>query len=661
MALSSAYVSTTRGNRDILITLPDLNAHDYGSNVHNVSHAMTSWVVFLADSPLTLTHGPKPPRVFNTFRRWLILNDFKECVNRYSALANKLLEFVGSRDDGLKTILFSEFKDTPIFKEFFEFMRTDNVEILSFLLSFLWFPKKTYYEDEELNTTALREWYSLEDKLSQISLPPDILLHNLRKILSNLSEGYAGHSLPKHGSGSVSEKGVSGTREKNENFSFDFKVKRFLRRKERGLAVEYLLPRYSSDWSSKEELAPLHARLSFVPKDLRKTRSICMEPISYMWMQQDVRILFERSIRESVFRLFINIKKQENNRHLAQLGSIDGSLDTIDLSSASDSVSWDLVKEIFPKKILVDLGLTRSHYVDLPDGRVHKARKFAPMGSALCFPVQSTIYASVVIYAAYIRYSLRRRVSVSWAMDHIPIKKLFSAYDQDSEMYLPASVYGDDIVCDSRITPIAIDLLTSLGFTVNVSKSFLGTHPFRESCGGFYYKGQEVDVSLYKVKRLERKLHAQTLASLIELANAAYARGARNLHKFLVNTCLRWEHQGKRYTGLNRILFTNNPDDSWALLTSQPIRNNHLDRRNFDRDSVPSFSTCSSYQRDEWRSLTIKPEESYDIDESQYHWNLWMRSTLGRREDTMCHLYDTRTPTKVTRGARVGWRWTPAE
>jgi hypothetical protein len=183
-------------------------------------------------------------------------------------------------------------------------------------------------------------------------------------------------------------------------------------------------------------------------------------------------------------------------------------VDTIDLSSASDSVSWSLVKRIFPPKVLKHLLATRTKTVKTPGGELVELNKFAPMGSALCFPIQCTVFSAVVILAGILyRWGIEEcQPDLLSGLDVSNlIQRTFrtSLLDVSEDHRLQAFfVYGDDIICDSRITSNVVDLLRALGFRVNIGKSYTGPSLFRESCGIFAFNGIDVTPLVCKTKPL---------------------------------------------------------------------------------------------------------------------------------------------------------------
>jgi hypothetical protein len=183
-------------------------------------------------------------------------------------------------------------------------------------------------------------------------------------------------------------------------------------------------------------------------------------------------------------RGYINFTNQEVNQRLAYEGSIHGDFATIDLKDASDLVPWDLVKMLTPPDWYAALAATRTDFVQI-QGRDHPVKKYAPMGSALCFPIE-----------AFVFWSIAKTVS-PWVY-----------------------VYGDDIICPTNRVHDVITALESYGLIVNRSKSLYTGH-FRESCGGDYYKGLNINYTSCKSYDLQQYIafcnevadrHSQELA-----------------------------------------------------------------------------------------------------------------------------------------------------
>jgi hypothetical protein len=91
------------------------------------------------------------------------------------------------------------------------------------------------------------------------------------------------------------------------------------------------------------------------------------------------------------------------------------------------------------------------------------------------------------------------------------------------------SVYGDDMIAPVDAFETIVDLLESLGFKVNLSKTF-SKGKFRESCGIDAWDGVNVTPSYVKV--LERSPSHEKAVSAIEASNNLFSNGWWHLAKF---------------------------------------------------------------------------------------------------------------------------------
>ena len=223
------------------------------------------------------------------------------------------------------------------------------------------------------------------------------------------------------------------------------------------------------------EITEPSSRVAFVPKDSRGPRTICMEPHERMFIQKGLmHKIYEFIETSSIASGYVNFTDQSINQRLAYQGSLDNSLSTIDLKDASDMVSWELVSQLVSEEWLMALTACRSKTAVLPDESTVELKKFAPMGSALCFPIEAMIF-----------YSICRLVT----------DKVW--------------VYGDDIILASDIAQEAIEKLEEYGLIINKDKSLLNGF-FKESCGADFYKGYNITPVRYR---------KDALVSVVELAN----------------------------------------------------------------------------------------------------------------------------------------------
>jgi hypothetical protein len=194
---------------------------------------------------------------------------------------------------------------------------------------------------------------------------------------------------------------------------------------------------------------------------------------------------------------------------MALMGSTDGKTATIDLSEASDRVSLALVEELFGfnPSFIRYLKLSRSRFVQTEDDELILLNKFASMGSALTFPIESMVFMTLVVTVlCRMRGDFRR--------------KTVKSYRRRSGTL---SIYGDDIIIPVDAYPNVVQSLTSLGMKVNSSKSF-STGKFRESCGVDAYEGRVVTPSYARAYLPESRANSNSLVKASELRNQLYER-----------------------------------------------------------------------------------------------------------------------------------------
>lgn len=219
-----------------------------------------------------------------------------------------------------------------------------------------------------------------------------------------------------------------------------------------------------------------------VPKNVTESRSICVEPALNMWYQKGVQSLMVSQLVKC-FGLDLQ-NQQELNRELARLGSIDGRFGTIDLTSASDTIAWNMLKWALDRDVFGILNAIRSPTVTLPDGAVVDLHMMSTMGNAYTFPLQTAIFAAVVL-------------AVYNCMG-IPTVRPGRVVNREVDGKLRAirtlgnyAVNGDDIIVVREAYDTVLYVLDLLGFIPNKTKSFNEGY-FRESCGGDYYRGHGV-------------------------------------------------------------------------------------------------------------------------------------------------------------------------
>lgn len=252
----------------------------------------------------------------------------------------------------------------------------------------------------------------------------------------------------------------------------------------------------------------LPARVILVPKDSRGPRLISCEPVDFQWVQQGLgRSIVSHVEKHPLTKWNVFFTDQSPNQRGALLGSKLGNYATLDLNEASDRVSLSLVRLLFPKNLVGFLEACRSTSTEMPSGDIMTLRKFAPMGSCLCFPILALTVWSI-LYAA--------------------------APDADTRKGI--LVYGDDVVVPTAYAENAMKQLESFGLKVNRDKSCT-SGLFRESCGTDAFKGVNVTpVRLRTVWASSRSPDVYT--SWIAYANSFYDRQYYRTYDYIVSKLL---------------------------------------------------------------------------------------------------------------------------
>jgi hypothetical protein len=258
-----------------------------------------------------------------------------------------------------------------------------------------------------------------------------------------------------------------------------------------------------------EEVEAGTAKVVLVPKDSRGPRLISMEPLEYQWIQQGLMRELVREIERphSLTAGYVNFTYQTVNQELALASSgNDSRYVTLDLEEASDRVSLWLVKKLFPEHIFECLKACRSEFTELPDGHCLRLKKFAPMGSSCCFPVEALIFWAL---------------AVGSQLDSIPLGMRLSALPE-------VWVYGDDIIATRSGYELFRPVFEELHLKFNRDKCCTGRF-FRESCGVDAFNFENVTPFRVKtpwvVPRKGKKLSPATALSYVAYVNALRERG----------------------------------------------------------------------------------------------------------------------------------------
>ena len=222
-------------------------------------------------------------------------------------------------------------------------------------------------------------------------------------------------------------------------------------------AVKHWLQMANSTMLSAVDLQLRETSVLFtVPKKTEIDRAACKEPECNSLLQRSIGIFFARRLRKAG----IDLRDQTRNQELARV-AVKQHLATIDLSSASDSITTQLVYMLLPWDWFCLLDDLRVHRVVI-EKDIHELEMFSSMGNGFTFELETLIFWALTRSVCYL-----------------------------SSVHGQISVYGDDIIAPSAIVRRLKRVFSYVGFTTNAKKTFY-RGPYRESCGKHYHNGYDV-------------------------------------------------------------------------------------------------------------------------------------------------------------------------
>ena len=137
-----------------------------------------------------------------------------------------------------------------------------------------------------------------------------------------------------------------------------------------------------------------------VPKSSVIDSPIEMQPCINMFIQKALGNLIRKRMKGrfcGVGYPTLDLNDQSFNQNLARLGSQTGAICTLDLSSASDLISTNLVSYLIEDTSwLGALYVSRVGLVQFEDGSIRPLEKFSAMGNGYTWELQSAIFYSMV-------------------------------------------------------------------------------------------------------------------------------------------------------------------------------------------------------------------------------------------------------------------------
>lgn len=411
-----------------------------------------------------------------------------------------------------------------------QFIREPSPLLLEQILTCCEFWTRAPLDQGSLASVAKEEYLAFEMNYPTFEVDHEAI--KLRDIIENAMCSWKCDSLGHHSNGATSEttRGAG------------------LIAKERELTVPPSSRAARASYLLGCDLPPMtgktsHSRWVSVPKTVLTRRSIAAEPTSNQFMQQALLTSLAKHLKEPPF--FITMDDQSPNVELAARGSKTREYGTIDLSNASDSVSYELVKFLLKSTPFGRLILyTRTATMKVGDSMIN-LKKFASMGSAVCFPVECMIFKAIIILA-----------------------------EQNLGLHTYSCVYGDDIVCSDLIFSEVTRLLKHFHFTVNPLKTFPPYHSFKESCGGEFSNGSTLHI--FRLSRNfpgylhhrdvgRRSEHPEKVLGYVSMLNELRRAGLTATRRFALH-CLPSSH-AIPYGSIGC---------PGCIETSGPVRNSHL-------------------------------------------------------------------------------------
>lgn len=243
-----------------------------------------------------------------------------------------------------------------------------------------------------------------------------------------------------------------------------------------GLPRNLFLWRKGMEINSISIPAQPDARLCLVPKDFRGPRVICIEPKENQFAQQGIMDILYRHVQAcDLTRRSISFLDTETSRRMCY----NDAYATIDLKDASDLISLNLARVIFPRWVFKLVTRFRSRFVIIRElNRRVKTNCLATMGNATCFPLETLVF---------------------WAIALGTMIKLRDSFHPRQQVHLNLGirVFGDDIIVPLWAADSVACALEACGLIINRSKTCTFS-PVRESCGEWVFMRKPVRIFRFR-------------------------------------------------------------------------------------------------------------------------------------------------------------------
>ncbi len=304
----------------------------------------------------------------------------------------------------------------------------------------------------------------------------------------------------------------------------------------------------SSPWGVRDFALVRGNRFTTVPKTAMTDRGIAVEASLNVWYQLSAGSQISRQLRRSYG--WSKVRAQRLHRLLAKRGSITGRNATIDLKSASDTVSATLIKLLLPAEWFDFLNQLRTTHT-LIQGKWARLEKFSSMGNGFTFELETLVFFTLAKVIA----KLRGAVEDSWSGAKV-------------------SAFGDDLIVPVEIAEDLISALRFFGFEINLEKSFIAGQ-FRESCGGDYFAGVDVRPHFQKSEVTDpaRAISfANGLKRFYERFEKAGGHPTYHAYQRVLNSIPRAIRRCKGPVSLGDLVIRDDDESSWDTVVRGSIR-----------------------------------------------------------------------------------------
>lgn len=400
---------------------------------------------------------------------WHLVRDFQATLDD-PLYCCELLESLNSQDiERIRSSL-----PTPNFSEASPYKFKVDYQINSVFKRYRF--KKDLYTDADLNEDAIRKFVEVQERLRQQNLDRvdtlttrviDFAAYVIAQILGPYDAGEH-QSLCRFG-----RKASVGIPSRLANLAerWEWPISGSLEQVKwfhQVIDGDELVSRY---WANRFGSAPSNGAtyrltdkltLTLVPKSFKSVRAIMPNTTIGSFYSLGVGEM----IRKRLKKVGCDISRQQMlHRDIARDASVHMRYVTADLSSASDSISVELVRRLLPDDWFDELNSHRIAKVLLPNGTSVESLTFCTMGIGYTFPLQTLIFSALLIAIQ------------SLTIESCKLGKI--------------SVYGDDLIYHGQIHNSVLTVFPQLGFVINEDKTFCDGG-FRESCGGDYFRGVDV-------------------------------------------------------------------------------------------------------------------------------------------------------------------------